>query len=98
MYKRQAIGNEAIYTKDLNENVKSEEQGIKVEKGILGMELLRLGLERGKTAEEALKVMTELIEKYGQWGSGVPMEDTVAGSYNNGFIIDVYKRQLYWWI
>lgn len=82
-----AIGNEAIYTKDLNENAKSEEQGIKVEKGILGMELLRLGLERGKTAEEALKVMTELIEKYGQWGSGVPMEDTAAGSYNNGFII-----------
>lgn len=82
-----AIGNEAIYTKDLEENADLEKKGIQVEKGILGMELLRLGLERAKSAREALDVMTELVETYGQWGSGVPMKDTISGSYNNGFII-----------
>ena len=79
-----AIGNEAVYTKDLTENSNSEISGSPVEKGILGMELIRLGLERGKTAEEALKVMTELVEQYGQWGSGVPMSDTVAEGGENG--------------
>lgn len=51
------------------------------------MELIRLGLERGKTAAEALKIMTDLVEAYGQWGSGVPMSDTIEGSYNNSYII-----------
>lgn len=82
-----AIGNEAIYTKDLAENADKEKQGISVPKGLLGMELLRLGLERGKTARAALGVITDLIEKYGQWGSGVPMKDTMEGSYNNAFVI-----------
>lgn len=82
-----AIGNEAIYTKDLTENAKLEKDGMRVEKGLLGMEILRLGLERGRTAQEALNAMTVLIEEYGQWGSGVPMADTVSGSYNNSFII-----------
>ena len=80
-------GNEAIYTKDLTENSEAEKSGIHIEKGILGMELLRLGLERGKTAQEALTVMTRLIEKYGQWGSGVPMSGTIDGSYNNSYIV-----------
>lgn len=89
-----AIGNEAVYTKDLTENSNSEISGSPVEKGILGMELIRLGLERGKTAGEALKVMTELVEQYGQWGSGVPMSDTVAGSYNNSYIV-ADKKEAY---
>lgn len=46
-----------------------------------------MGLERAKTAKEALDVMAELVEKYGQWGSGVPMSDTISGSCNNSFII-----------
>lgn len=82
-----AIGNEAVYTKDLSEYAEAEAMGASAEKGLLGMELLRLGLERGKTAAEALHVMTALIEQYGQWGSGVPMSDTVSGSYNNSFVI-----------
>ena len=82
-----AIGNEAVYTKDLPENCRKEEAGEAPQKGLLGMELLRLGLERGKTAQEALKVITDLVEEYGQWGSGVPMQNTVDGSYNNSFII-----------
>lgn len=87
-----AIGNEAVYTKDLTDNTRAEAEGNPAEKGLLGMELLRLGLERGKTAEEALGVMTALIEQYGQWGSGVPMSDTVSGSYNNAFVISDKKE------
>lgn len=87
-----AIGNEAVYTKDLKENTALEENGQPVDRGILGMELIRLGLERGKTAKEALDIMTQLVEAYGQWGSGVPMSDTVSGSYNNSYIIADKKQ------
>ncbi|WHZ58105.1 C69 family dipeptidase [Metabacillus hrfriensis] len=75
-----AIGNEAIFTKDLKDSAANPEK----QKGILGMELVRLGLERGKTAKEALEVITKLIEKYGQWGSAVVGEEK---PYNNSFII-----------
>ncbi|MGI6702120.1 MAG: C69 family dipeptidase [Christensenellales bacterium] len=52
------IGNEAVFTK--------------VRRGgdsLIGMDLLRLGLERAKTALEALYVITGLLEKYGQGGN-----------------------------
>jgi secernin len=75
-----AIGNEAIFTKDLKESAVNPEK----QKGILGMEFVRLGLERGKTAKEALEVITKLIEEYGQWGSAVVGEEK---PYNNSFII-----------
>lgn len=82
-----AIGNEAVYTKDLEESASMERAGTLLPRGLLGMELVRLGLERGKNAVQALGVITGLIEQYGQWGSGVPMADTIAGAYNNSFII-----------
>ncbi|MCG0276022.1 MAG: C69 family dipeptidase [Thermosediminibacteraceae bacterium] len=82
-----AIGNEAIFTKDVAEAVEALEKGEKIPEGILGMELIRLGLERGKTAKEALEIMTALVEKYGQWGSGVPASDHSKGAYNNSYII-----------
>jgi secernin len=74
------IGNEAIFTKDLKESSANPEK----QKGILGMELVRLGLERGKTAKEAVDVITKLIEEYGQWGSAVVGDEK---PYNNSFII-----------
>jgi len=54
-----AIGNEAVFTK------------IPYQKGdgLIGMDLLRLGLERARTAYEALQVMTGLLETYGQGGN-----------------------------
>ncbi len=67
-----AIGNEAIATK---EPVK--------ETGLLGMDLLRLGLERGKSAKEALKVITDLLEKYGQGGA----HHQTGSNYHNSCII-----------
>jgi secernin len=75
-----ALGNEAIFTKDLKESVVHPAK----QKGILGMELVRLGLERGKTAKEALDIITTLIEEYGQWGSAVVGEEK---PYNNSFVI-----------
>lgn len=75
-----AIGNEAIFTKDLKESAQDPYK----QKGIIGMELVRLGLERGRTAREALDVITGLIEEYGQWG---PASVSEGNAYNNSFII-----------
>lgn len=82
-----AIGNEAIFTKDLAADIAAQRAGKGPETGLLGMELLRLGLERGKTARESLQVMTSLLEEYGQWGSAVPMASHADGSYNNSYLI-----------
>lgn len=67
------IGNEAVYSKETQK-----------EPALLGMDLLRLGLERGATAREALKVMTDLLEIYGQGGNG-----SFDGEfyYDNSFVI-----------
>jgi secernin len=75
-----AIGNEAIFTKDLRDSAVNPDK----QKGILGMELVRLGLERGKTAKGALEAITELVEEYGQWGTAVVGEEK---PYNNSFLI-----------
>ena len=83
------IGNEAIATK---EPLK--------ESGLLGMDILRLGLERGKTAKNALDIMIELIENPGQGGPHHPG----GGSYHNSFIIAdpmeayVLETAGEWWI
>ena len=54
-----AIGNEALFTRIPHEK----------EPGLIGMDLLRLGLERGATASEALQTITSLLEDYGQGGN-----------------------------
>src|SRR5262245_30122288 len=70
---RVAIGNETVYAKEALGPV-----------GLLGMDLVRLGLERGRTATEALDVMTDLIETHGQGGSGhVHLE----WPYHNAFLV-----------
>jgi len=82
-----AIGNEAIFTKTFADAAAASKAGTPPELGLLGMDLLRLGLERGKTAREALGVITSLVERYGQWGSGVPTMDHETGGYDNSYII-----------
>jgi secernin len=68
-----AIGNHTIYTKDpLGET------------GLQGMDLVRLGLERGATAREAAQVIAKLIETHGQGGSGFA---DLMWPYNNSFVI-----------
>ena len=51
---------------------------------LLGMDLVRLGLERATTADEALEAMTTLLEHHGQGGIG----DRVHGlAYWSSFLI-----------
>lgn len=69
-----AIGNEAVYGRS------SPSQ----DKALTGMDLVRLGLERGGTAAEALAVMTSLLERFGQGGNCGHLEPLY---YNNSFII-----------
>ncbi|MEX2723529.1 MAG: C69 family dipeptidase [Candidatus Freyarchaeota archaeon] len=68
-----AIGNEAVWSKEPYADT-----------GLLGMDLLRLGLERGETARRALEVITELLEKYGQGGNCF---FDAQLKYHNSFII-----------
>lgn len=82
-----AIGNEALFTRDLALNQHAARSGMPPEPGILGMELLRLGLERGRTAAEAMEVMTALLERYGQWGAGVLGRPAAEGAYDNSYLI-----------
>lgn len=71
------IGNEAVWTK-LNDDSDSVEK-------LLGMDLLRLGLERAKTALEALNVIVSLIDTYGMGGN---CSDTLQDfTYHNSFLI-----------
>lgn len=86
-----AIGNEAVYTKEpLRET------------GLLGMDLLRLGLERGKTAKDALRIITDLLVKYGQGGNCAYGQQ--GWTYHNSFIITDSKEAYVldtadeWWI
>jgi secernin len=65
------IGNEALFTRDLAEHVTQSGHGQPPAAGLLGMELVRLGLERATTAQEAVRTITELVTAHGQWGSGV---------------------------
>ncbi|PKM38940.1 MAG: hypothetical protein CVV03_12735 [Firmicutes bacterium HGW-Firmicutes-8] len=76
------VGNEAVHTYALEQNKLTPP-----ERGLLGMDMLRIGLERGQTAREVMDTITLLLETYGQWGSGAPGQDDNTGSYDNSFII-----------
>ena len=54
------------------------------ETGLLGMDLLRLGLERAKTCREAIAVITDLLEQYGQNANASPLFDR---RYENSFLL-----------
>jgi dipeptidase len=69
-----AIGNEAVFTK------------VPYDKspGLIGMDFLRLALERGRTAAEARDIIVGLLEKHGQGGNcGYPGKLF----YHNSFLI-----------
>jgi hypothetical protein len=58
---RVAIGNEAVYTTDDRRTAPV---------ALLGMDIVRLTLERARDAAHAVLVLTELVETHGQGGSG----------------------------
>ncbi len=72
---RVAIGNEKIWTTDSPADAPP---------GLVGMDLVRLGLERGANAEDALDVMTDLLGRHGQGGGG---EAGGAEPYWSSFLV-----------
>ena len=74
------IGNEAVFTK-----------GKYGSESLIGMDYLRLALERGNTALEAVKVITGLLEKYGQGGNCGYDKDF---RYDNSFLI-MDRKEIY---
>jgi secernin len=70
-----AIGNERIY---------SQANSNKEPPALIGMDLVRLGLERGRTADRALEAMTDVLERYGQGGV---CDRTTGESYFSSFLI-----------
>jgi secernin len=72
---RVAIGNEKTWTVDDPRSV---------EPALLGMDLVRLALERASTADEALDVLTGLLTDHGQGGSG---EEHADEPYWSSFMI-----------
>jgi secernin len=81
------IGNEAIPTRTFRDLADQFRQGGSAELGLLGMDLIRLALERSRSARQAVEMMGALIEQYGQFGSGVPTRPHDAGGYDGSFII-----------
>ena len=84
-----AAGNTTVYTT-------LDPRGTPV--GLTGLDLVRLALERAATAAEAVMVITSLIERYGQGGSGhdpalVPNGRPYWSSFlvadpTHGFVVD----------
>lgn len=68
------IGNEAVFTD-------AHEDG----PGLLGMDLLRLALERAASASEAVSVIVDLLERHGQGGSA--SFEHPSFSYDNSFLV-----------
>jgi len=68
------IGNEAVFTDQAMDD-----------DGLLGMDLVRLGLERSGSAAEALEVIRALIERHGQGGRCSYSQP--GFQYHNSFLI-----------
>lgn len=68
-----AIGNEAVLTREPYKD-----------RSLIGMDILRLALERATSADEAVAVIGDLIERYGQGGS---CEEHSFRTYHNSYIV-----------
>jgi dipeptidase len=85
------IGNEAVHA-----TIPAQRR-----RALIGMDLVRLGLERAATAAEAVEVMTSLLEQHGQGGDCGHLHRFY---YNNSFIV-ADPREAYvletvgrWWV
>lgn len=73
-----AIGNEAIYTT-------LDPRGFPP--ALIGMDLVRLGLERATTARGAVELMIDLLERHGQGGVGHDPAWPSARAYWSSFLV-----------
>jgi dipeptidase len=71
---RVAIGNLTVFSRE----------PVEEQPGLIGMDLVRLGLERGRTAREALEVIAALLETHGQGGAALAPG---ASGYHNAFAL-----------
>ncbi|XP_018019759.1 secernin-2 isoform X2 [Hyalella azteca] len=72
------VGNEAVWTNALDGSDEKEER-------LLGMDMVRLSLERSSSASEAVDVLVALLETHGQGG---PCSDTDPDLlYHNSFLV-----------
>ena len=71
-----AIGNEAVFSKEPYE-----------QSGLLGMDFLRLALERSKSAAGAKNVIVDLLQRYGQGGDCERKGEWGGSFYHNSFLI-----------
>ncbi len=85
------IGNEALHAKTPAQR----------KRALTGMDLVRLGLERGANAAQAVEVITGLLEQYGQGGDCGHLGRFY---YHNGFIVAdadeayVLETAGRWWV
>ncbi len=83
------IGNEALFTREKPGAV-----------GLTGMDLLRLALERSATAKQALHIIIELLECYGQGGKcGYRQKIKYMNSFliadpHEAYVLETVKK---WW-
>jgi dipeptidase len=73
------IGNEAVFTRELALRLRPEPDAL------LGMDLLRLALERAASAHDAVGVIIDLLEQHGQGGSC--SHDHPKLRYHNSFLV-----------
>lgn len=73
------IGNEAVFTRRTGSGSDAGEGTL------LGMDLLRLGLERSTSARDAVDVIVGLLEKHGQGGSC--SHEHPKFSYDNSYLV-----------
>ena len=69
-----AIGNQTVFSNEPLEPAP----------GLIGMDLVRLALERGRDAREALEVIATLVETHGQGGAAFAPD---APGYHNSFVL-----------
>jgi secernin len=69
-----AIGNQTVFSRE----------PVEEKAGLIGMDLVRLGLERGRDAREALEVIAALLEARGQGGAAIAPN---GSGYHNSFLI-----------
>ena len=83
------IGNEAIFTRERVARM-----------GLTGMDLLRLALEWSSSAREALEIIINLLERYGQGGNGgyrfqlYYMNSFLIADAREAFVLETVKK---WW-